>query len=86
MSHSRDWLEDSGSEDSHARALWALGLGAGRSRNEGHRKLCVQLFERALPVAESFGSPRAWAFALLGIHEFLLRFPDDAASRRFAAR
>jgi glycosyltransferase involved in cell wall biosynthesis len=82
MSHSRVWLEDSGSEDSHARALWALGLGAGRSRNEGHRKLCVQFFERALPVAESFGSPRAWAFALLGLHEFLLRFPDDAASRK----
>ena len=77
MSHSRDWLEDSGSEDSQARALWALGLRAGRSRNEGHRKLCVHLFERALPAASSFSSPRAWAFALMGLHEFLLRFPDD---------
>ncbi len=71
MSHSRLWLEEAGSEDSHARALWALGVGAGRSRNEGHRQLCVQLFERGLPAVEGFTSPRAWAFSLLGIHELL---------------
>jgi len=81
MSHSRDWLEDSGSEDSQARVLWALGLAAGRTKNEGHRKLCVQLLNRALPAALSFSSPRAWAFALLGINEFLLRFANEAAAR-----
>ena len=69
MSHGRQWLEPAGSEDSHGRALWALGVGAGRSRNEGHRRLCVQLFDHGLPVVESFNSPRAWAFALLGVHE-----------------
>jgi hypothetical protein len=74
MSHGRQWLEDSGSEDSHARALWALGTGAGRSRNEGHQKLAAQLFERGLSAVESFTSPRAWAFTLLGIHEYLRRF------------
>lgn len=73
MSHSRLWLEDSGSEDSHARALWAAGVGASRSRNGGHRKLSAQLFERGLPLVESFSSPRAWAFTLLGIHEYLRR-------------
>ncbi|WLT32282.1 glycosyltransferase family 4 protein [Geothrix sp. PMB-07] len=75
MSHGRQWLEESGSEDSHARALWALGTGAGRSRNEGHQRLSAQLFERGLPAVESFRSPRAWAFTLLGIHEYLRRFP-----------
>lgn len=78
MSHGRQWLEDSGSEDSHARALWAAGTGAGRSRNEGHRKLSAQLFERALSVVEAFSSPRAWAFALLGIHEYLRPFPGHS--------
>jgi hypothetical protein len=29
----------------------------------------VQLFDHGLPVVKSFNSPRAWAFALLGIHE-----------------
>jgi len=79
MSHGRQWLEDSGSEDSHARALWAAGTGGGRSRNDGHRKLSAQLFERGMSVVESFSSPRAWAFALLGIHEYLRRVPDHAA-------
>ncbi len=80
MSHGRQWLEVHGSEDSHCRALWALGVGAGRSHNAGHRQLCVQLFERGLPVAESFTSPRAWAFALIGIHEFLRSFSDHAGA------
>lgn len=84
MSHGRQWLEHSGSEDSHARALWAVGTGAARSRNEGHRKLSTQLFERGLPGVESFSSPRAWAFTLLGIREYLHRFPgnSDAQSMR----
>jgi glycosyltransferase involved in cell wall biosynthesis len=79
MSHGRQWLEEAGSEDSHARALWALGTCAGRSANEGHRRLAALLFERGLPVVlESFSSPRAWAFTLLGLHEFLGRFPGHS--------
>jgi len=78
MSHGRQWLEHAGSEDSHARALWAAGTGAGRSRNEGHRKLSAYLFERGLSVVESFSSPRAWAFALLGIHEYLRPLPGHS--------
>ena len=64
------WLEPIGSEDSHARALWALGSGASRSHNEGHRRLASHLFLRALPAVSHFTSPRAWAFALLGLYEF----------------
>nr|WP_218280315.1 glycosyltransferase [Verrucomicrobium spinosum] len=75
MSHGRQWLEDCGSEDSHGRALWALGNGAGHSRNEGRRRLCVQLFEIGLPAVLNFTSPRAVAFTLLGIHEFLRNHP-----------
>ena len=84
MSHGRKWLEDSGtvvsgSEDSHARALWAAGVGAGRSRDDGHRKLSAQLFERGLRLVETFSSPRAWAFTLLGIHEYLRRYSSNAS-------
>jgi hypothetical protein len=79
MSHGRQWLEDVGSEDSHARALWAAGTGAGRSHDEGHRRLAAQLFERGLGAVESFSSPRAWAFGLLGIHEYLRRIHDAPA-------
>jgi glycosyltransferase involved in cell wall biosynthesis len=78
MSHGRQWLEDVGSEDSHGRALWATGTGAGHSHNKGHRKLAAQLFRRALPAVTSFTSPRAWSFTLLGIHEYLRHLPFDS--------
>ena len=77
MSYDRRWLEEEGSEDSHARALWAVGTVLGRSRNEGYGRLCGLLFKRGLPVVETFTSPRAWAFALLAIHEYLRRFNGD---------
>src|SRR3984957_1802443 len=77
MNHQRRWLELAGSEDSHARALWAVGTALGRSKNEGHRNLCALLFQRGLPTVEHFTSPRAWAFALLAIHEYLRAFSGD---------
>jgi glycosyltransferase involved in cell wall biosynthesis len=79
MSHGRQWLEHAGSQDSHARALWAVGAGAGRSRNTGHRRLCAQLFERGLTIVGTFSAPRAWAFTLLGIHEYLRSYPATPA-------
>jgi len=79
MSHQRQWLEMHGSEDSHARALWAVGTALGRSRNEGHRNLCGLLFQRGLSPVGRFSSPRAWAFAILAIHEYLRSFSGDRA-------
>lgn len=77
MNFQRCWLEETGSEDSQGRAVWAAGTALGRSRNEGHRKLCGVLFERALPTIEQFTSPRSWAYGLLGIHEYFRRFTGD---------
>lgn len=85
MSHGRQWLEVAGSEDSHARALWAVGTGAGRSQNEGHQRLSAQLFTRGLTVVPAFSSPRAWTFTLLGIHEYLRFFPQDEKARAMRA-
>jgi len=77
MGHNREWLEAVGSEDSHARALWAVGMALGRSRNDGHRNLCALLFQRGLLVVEQFTSPRAWAFVLLAMQEYLRSFSGD---------
>ncbi|WP_246145799.1 glycosyltransferase family 4 protein [Brevifollis gellanilyticus] len=81
MSFDRQWLETAGSEDSHGRGIWAAGLGAARARNEGHRALCAQIFDVGLASVEGFTSPRAWAFTLLGIHEYLSQFPDNSAAK-----
>jgi len=77
MSYSRQWLELHGSEDSHARALWAVATALGRSKNVGHRNLCALLFQRGLPVVARFSSPRAWAFTLIAVHEYLRTLSGD---------
>jgi glycosyltransferase involved in cell wall biosynthesis len=77
MSYSREWLELHGSEDSHARALWAAATALGRSKNAGHRNLCALLFQRGLAPVARFSSPRAWAFTLIAIHEYLRAFAGD---------
>jgi glycosyltransferase involved in cell wall biosynthesis len=79
MSYSRRWIEEQGSEDSHARALWALGAVVGRSADPGRQSLAGSLFHRALPAAASFGSPRAQAFTVLGIGEYLRAFAGDSS-------
>ncbi len=82
MNYSRQWLDEVGSEDSHGRALWALGTGAFAASHEGRRELSSQLFKLALPVVETFTSPRAWAFTLLGLRGYLLAHAENEDARR----
>ena len=77
MSYARQWTEEFGSEDSHGRALWALGTLVGRSSDPGRQRLGRFLFENALPAVLAFTSPRAWAYTLLGIDEYLRAFEGD---------
>ncbi|MBL9134411.1 MAG: glycosyltransferase family 4 protein [Verrucomicrobiales bacterium] len=77
MSFERRWLEEVGSEDCQGHALWALGLCVSQAGQGSFQMLAAQLFEQALPVAAEFSSPRAWAFTLIGIDEYLRRFSGD---------
>ncbi len=77
MSYTRQWSEVQGSEDSHARAIWALGTVVGRAGDAGRQRLANQLFHAALPAVSQFTSPRAWAYALLGIAEYLRAFGGE---------
>src|SRR5512136_1849696 len=77
LSFDRRWLDEQGSEDCHGRALWALGLSSGRSPYRSFQAMSGQLFAQALPTVKEFTSPRAWAFALIGIHEYLRRLSGD---------
>ena len=77
MGFDRRWIKGVGSEDCHGHALWALGLCMGHPGPGGFPLLAAELLEQALPVAVEFTSPRAWAFALLGIDEYLNRLDGD---------
>ncbi|CAN5523903.1 glycosyltransferase family 4 protein [soil metagenome] len=81
MNFERRWLELVGSDDSHGRALWGLGTVLGRLADDGLRGLAATLFDRALPAVLKVTSPRAWAFALLGMHGYLRAFPGDSAAK-----
>lgn len=77
MDYQRNWLEEHGSEDSHGRTLWALGTIIARADSLAFKSIASSLFEQALPAILTTTSPRAWAFAQLGIHEYLQRFSGD---------
>ncbi len=85
LSYARVWGEVEGSEDSHGRALWALGTVLGRSRDQALRGAAGRLFEMAVPAVLAFNSPRAWAFALLGIEEYLSSFSGDRDAQRVSS-
>jgi glycosyltransferase involved in cell wall biosynthesis len=80
LSYERQWQDAEGSEDSHGRALWGLGTVLGRTKDAGLRGAAGRLFELAVPAAVEFKSPRACAFALLGLLEYLESFPGDRAA------
>ncbi|HEY4075879.1 MAG TPA: glycosyltransferase family 4 protein [Rhizomicrobium sp.] len=82
MSFGRVWLEESGSEDSHGRTLWALGECTRSDISLSRRLWAARLFEEALQSAEEFRSPRAWAFCLLGLDAYCSAIPDNALAMR----
>jgi glycosyltransferase involved in cell wall biosynthesis len=82
MAYDRRWLEEVGSEDSHGRALLALGTVVGRAKVSAYRGMATRIFDQALPAIEQTTSPRAWAFALLGLQEYLSHFSGDRKAQR----
>jgi glycosyltransferase involved in cell wall biosynthesis len=82
MLYGRTWSEEMGSEDSHGRALWGLGVAVNNAPNGSIRDMATRLFCDAVTVVESFTSPRAWSFAILGMYQYLKIFSGDARVRK----
>ncbi|MFC2171284.1 glycosyltransferase family 4 protein [Acidobacteriota bacterium] len=82
MSYDRRWLDDAGSEDSHGRAMWGLGEAVRHAPDEAVRDMATRLFMEGLNASKTFGSPRALAFVLIGLHAYLESYGGDATVRR----
>jgi glycosyltransferase involved in cell wall biosynthesis len=82
LGYDRRWNESDGSEDCHGRAVWALGTVLGRSSDHGLRCAAGRLFELSLPAVVEFYSPRACAYTLLGIQEYLDSYPGDRDAQK----
>ena len=82
MSYERRWLEEAGSEDSHGRAVWGLGVAVALGRDKGQVGFAVDLFLRALDATADFTHPRAIAFAIIGIHAYLSHYSGDSRVKK----
>ncbi len=85
MSFERSWLEEAGSEDSHGRALWALGYTIAHPPNDAVLGLATRLFKGIVNTPLGFTSPRAWAFCAIGANYYLRRFGGDTRVRGIMA-
>ncbi|MGC7845473.1 glycosyltransferase [Desulforudis sp. 1088] len=82
MSYDRHWLETVGSEDSHGRALWGLGVTVRSAPSDSIRAIATRIFNEGLSVLDGFSSPRAWALAIVGLCTYLEVYSGDAEVRR----
>ncbi len=67
LPYNRHWHEDTGSQDARGRAIQALGFGLRGAPERGMRDAAAYLLERALAHSKPLTSPRAVAFAILGL-------------------
>ena len=79
LSYDRRFLDDAGSDDSLGRVLWACGSVINSNFNEEKKLLAKEVFDKALPHALNSTSPRAKAFAVLGLSQYQHTHPEDQA-------
>ena len=77
MSYDRRWLEEVGSEDSHARTVWSLGLAVRLAPNDSILGLADRLFHQGLAGLERFENLRPRAYGLIGLCEYKRAKPND---------
>lgn len=71
MSYERKWTESIGSECCHGRTLWALGTVINKSVDMGIRDYSMRLFDLLLPAVNELSEPRAIAYSLIGMYNYL---------------
>lgn len=86
MRFDRSWCEDTGSDDSNGRAVWALGSTAADSPLPDIRQWAMWLFEKALPALVGLEAPRAVAFTMLGAAAVLRANPGHEGARSLLER
>ena len=77
LSYDRNFLDEEGSEDCAARTLLACGYVINSGLPEEKRRLAKEIFDRAFRWACLFKSPRADAFAILGLSHYHRAYTED---------
>ena len=67
MRYDRSWAEESGSDDSNGRTIWALGTTEAFHPDPLMRRWAATLIDETLTAIGQWSSPRARAFIILGL-------------------
>ncbi|MEJ2567840.1 MAG: hypothetical protein P8Z50_03040 [candidate division WOR-3 bacterium] len=86
LSYDKKWQENNDSEDSYGRFFWALGKIVSEFPDENLSGLASQLLHQALGFADSFRSPRAWAFTIIALIDYLRAFPGDINAKNLKSK
>jgi len=71
MAFGRTFLDDEGTEDCYGRAMWACGYAASSRLPENVRIVAGKLFDDSIVWVGDLNSPRAKAYSMLGMCEYL---------------
>ena len=77
IGYNRSFLDDIGSDDSLGRTLWVCGYSQATSIPEDLKMTAKEIFDRGLIWTLKSPSPRAQAFAILGLYHYAKAFPSD---------
>jgi len=77
MSFNRSYLDEVGSEDSFARAIWALGYMLANAPNDSYYQIGRIIFFNAQPNFEKLKSIRSIAYTIMGTSYYLRSNPSD---------
>ncbi len=85
LSYDRKWNTKDYSEDCHGRTLWSLGFTILNAPNESILSMANFLFKQAIKKCESFSSPRAWAYSILGCLFYLQHLSGDSETNNMVS-
>lgn len=77
MSFDRSFLDETGSEDSFGRTIWAMGYLIRLAPNDSHFQFAKDVFFKSYQNFEKIKSIRAIASTVIGLYHFLKRYPDN---------
>ena len=77
MSFDRRFLDETGSEDSFGRTVWALGYLLDNAPNDAIFQTTKMIFDKSVQQFEKLQSLRGIANTLIGIYFYLEKFPWD---------
>ena len=67
LKYNYGYIPEKDSEDAFGRTMWALGTLVWEAQSDGHRKLAIDIIEKALPNVDNLKSLRGKANTLIGL-------------------